>query len=224
MKRTSVLVLAILLSVLSMGWSQDRLLVTVKRDYAVPARENVKIVLDWKKMQKMLLSVAPSHVRVTDQHFGNAITSMELSPEGQLMFDFEFSSNEPVWTFKVTADGKDNRATQSSNVVTDKKFVISYLKPIQPNIKNVSDKIIQSTINAYPDPSKLSIISPGKWTYEYGFFLNAMAKAPEPNGRKYFEYMKGWVDSFLTPTGEWKAGVYDPTEYKLDDILPGRLC
>jgi len=29
---------------------------------------------------------------------------------------------------------------------------------------------------------------------------------------------------FITSEGQWKAGVYDMEEYRLDDILPGRLC
>jgi unsaturated rhamnogalacturonyl hydrolase len=226
MKHVSTLIIAGFFCTSAVCWGQDRILVSVKRDYAIPARENAKIVLDWRKLQILLPTLTSKKVSIIDQHFGKVITTMELSTDvgGQLMFEFDFTSNEPVWVFKVTADGNGNTIKPSNNILPDKKFVISYLKPVDPNTRNVADKIIQSTINAYPDPSKLSIISPGKWTYEYGFFLNAMSRSPDAKSKRYFDYMKAWVDNFVTPSGEWKPGVYDQTEYKLDDILPGRLC
>jgi unsaturated rhamnogalacturonyl hydrolase len=224
MKSNSSLLFGILLTAFSTGFGQNRLLVSVKRDYSIPARENVKIALDLNLMQKLLPALSPSNVNITDQHFGKVITLMEMDPAGKLIFDFEFASNEPVWAFKVSTDGKNNPLKRTNNAEPSKSFVITYLRPVDSGIKNIADKIIQSTINAYPDPSKLSIISPGKWTYEYGFFLNAMSKTPDTDGMEYFNYMKGWVDNFITTDGQWRPGVYDQTEYKLDDILPGRLC
>jgi unsaturated rhamnogalacturonyl hydrolase len=220
MKFCSILVFVFLIA--ASAFSQDRLLVSVRRD-SIAARENVKIVLDWKKMQQLLPSLSLSNVKITDQHFGKDVP-LSLLSGNRLMFEYEFTSVEPVWTFKVTTNAKNKKLEKFADLDEEPRFIVSYLKPVDPNLKKIGDKIIQSTINTYPDPSKLSIISPGKWTYEYGFFLNAMATAPDAAAKKYMDYLKGWVDNFITATGDWKPGVYDQSEYKLDDILPGRLC
>jgi unsaturated rhamnogalacturonyl hydrolase len=76
----------------------------------------------------------------------------------------------------------------------------------------------------YPDPSKLSIHSPGKWSYEYGLFLNAGFELwQRTKKQEYLDYMKKWADNFVDDKGQMTVQQYDVSEYKLDDILPGRL-
>jgi len=77
----------------------------------------------------------------------------------------------------VSADGKGAVLT-IEDIKPDARFLLTYLVPFvgsadKRSTSTIADKIVRSTLEQYPDPKDLSIISPGKWTYEYGFFLNA---------------------------------------------------
>jgi rhamnogalacturonyl hydrolase YesR len=43
------------------------------------------------------------------------------------------------------------------------------------------------------------------------------------NNPEFISYAKRWIDGFITEEGSFKRNVYKMKEYKLDDILPGRV-
>jgi unsaturated rhamnogalacturonyl hydrolase len=60
----------------------------------------------------------------------------------------------------------------------------------------------------------------GRWHYHQGVFLSGMERCwRATQKKKYYEYLKLWVDSLILPDGGIKN--YDPTQ--LDDIQPGIL-
>ncbi len=207
--------------------NSDRVVVSVKRNYAMPKTESARLVFDWGELKKRLKGLSDTNLTVTDQHFGKqlsvAITS--IKPE-KVVFDYAFPSDEPVFAFMISSEGTNRVEIRREVITDDSKFEMKYM--VRAGVKgaeSLADKIALSTIHAYPDQKKLSIISPGKWTYEYGFFLNGMFVLSERNGNQgYFNYVKGWVDNFITEEGKFKDGVYNRAEYRLDDVLPGRLA
>jgi len=61
-----------------------------------------------------------------------------------------------------------------------------------------------------------------EWNYETGFMLYALWKVYEKTGdEKYFSYVKKIVDNFVDANGGIKT--YDLNQFRLDDILPGRV-
>ena len=211
--------------------SKNRIVVSVKRNYKVPATEDARLVFSWPELLKRNPSLKVSNLAVLDQHFGKtlAATINDANADGKpesVVVDYKFLSNEPVFAFMITSNGKKGAPVSAESITADSRFEIEYLIPYSSNSKeSFSDKIVQSTIHTYPDTKDLSIISPGKWTYEYGFFLNATFKLYQQNkNEKYLSYAKSWVDNFISDEGKFRDGAYDVTEYRLDDILPGRLC
>jgi unsaturated rhamnogalacturonyl hydrolase len=60
------------------------------------------------------------------------------------------------------------------------------------------------------------------WAYEWGLVLQAILEVWRDTGNeKYFEYVKTNADRFVMPDGSMHT--YSPTEYRLDDINPGKL-
>jgi unsaturated rhamnogalacturonyl hydrolase len=212
----------------------NRVVVSVKRNNTVPNTEQAQLVFDWSALKKINSHLELPQILVTDQHFGTKINFMTIDsnkdgvPDG-LTFDYAFASSEPVFAFMVS-NGGPGPTGKKENVTPDPKFKFDYLLPYpmasMKSEKSFADKIVESTIRTYPDTKDLSIISPGKWTYEYGFFLNATYQLyQQTKNEKYFNYIKSWLDNFIAEDGQWKPGAsYDMKEYRLDDILPGRLC
>ncbi len=205
----------------------NRVVVSVKRNYTIPKTESVRLVFDWNELKKRLPGLNEDNLAVIDQHFGKQVAAIitTVKPE-RVVFDYSFQSDEPVFAFMVTAGGTSGAARRPEAVSTDPKFELNYLTPyVTKNTKSFADLLALSTMHTYPDQKNLSIISPGKWTYEYGFFLNAMfALSEKSKNQDYLNYVKGWIDNFITDEGKFREGVYNRSEYRLDDILPGRLA
>lgn len=209
----------------------DDVLVAVKRSQ--PANgEKIVLCLDWNQLKKLNPTFSSTNFRVTDQHFDTE-SSAHLNDSNndgkpdELLVEVAFKSNEPVYTFKVGTDGRGGKAMTSAKTEINTGISVTYLVHYieGKNSGNFSRKIVESTMHMYPDPKDLSIISPGKWTYEYGFFLNATFKLyQQTNDDRYFQYIRKWVDGFIGDDGLLKPEEYKVEEYRLDDILPGRLC
>ena len=218
------------------GQDPGRVLVSVRRVYTIPETENTKLIFDWLELVKRIPSLKPTNLKVTDQHFGQLLPVQILDENSdgkpdKISFDYTFASAEPVFSFMVSADGKGSSVTKSPKIVIDSRMVLDYMLPCTTNLKgskpdkSYAEQIVESTLHAYPNVKDLSIISPGKWTYEYGFFLNGTFKLWEKTkNENYITYIKQWVDNFITPDGKFKEGAYNMFEHRLDDILPGRLC
>ncbi|NOT73693.1 MAG: glycoside hydrolase family 88 protein [Cyclobacteriaceae bacterium] len=209
--------------------SNDRVVISVKRNYKPKDTENAVLVFDWNELKKRVNNLKPSNLLLVDQHFVLPIEAKIIDANGDgkpesVTADVTFKSNEPVFGFMVSAKGQGSKVIREA-ITPDPRFEITYLVPYASNGQKIADRIIESTIHTYPDTKDLSIISPGKWTYEYGFFLNAAyVQYENTKNEKYLSYIKSWVDNFITTDGSWRDGVYDVEEYRLDDILPGRLC
>src|SRR5688572_9498192 len=84
----------------------DRLLVTVKRNYAIPkTSEDVQIVIDWKELSQRIPS-AQSGVKITDQNFGRGVSYKLVDVDNNKSADYAvlnytFSSNEPIISFLI---------------------------------------------------------------------------------------------------------------------------
>ncbi len=226
--RLAVIVISILgNSLLHAQNAPGRVLVSVTRNYSIPKTESARVVFDFKELKKRLPGLNEGNVAITDQHFGRRLPLMVSNVSREhIGIDYTFPSDEPVFAFLVTADGENKGPLENPHVLPDRKFELHYLTPYVPTAQqSLAGDIVWSTMHAYPDQKKLSIISPGKWTYEYGFFMNAMFLLSEKSkNQDYLNYAKDWLDNFITPEGKFKDGVYNRAEYRLDDILPGRLA
>jgi len=207
-------------------------LMTVKRNYMPrPEQENVLIVLDYAEVEKRLPDIKRHGLVVTDLNFGKPVEAHVVNEDGKpvrIVFDFILTSTEPVYAFSFDSGNRPLRQ-RAVNTPPDTRlsitFQVSYsdVKKSQP-VGSIADKIIESTIRTYPDPSQLSIIAPGDWNYEYGFFLNGvMQRWSKVRNEQYVKYVKRWADRFIDDHGVIDKDQYRVSEYRLDDILPGRL-
>ena len=210
------------------GKELSKLLFTVKRNYEPIADEKATLVLDWKEVT-MRLPEAKLGVTLIDWNFGKEIKAFfaDNNKDGvadQIIINYTFPSNEPVFTFYIQPSTIKNEWVNES-YKSDPKFEIVFLisSPQARMVKDWPDKIIISTMQFYPDARKLFINAPGKWNYEMGVFLSAMfIQSQKKNNDVYVKYIKYWTDRFINTKGKIDAAYYDAKEYKLDDILPGR--
>ena len=210
------------------GKENPRLLFTVKRNYEPVANEKATLVLDWKEVVKRLPALKTG-VTLVDWNFGKEVKTVfaDTNKDGvpdQIIIDYIFPSNDPVFTFYISPSFKRNDWTKGE-YKSDPKFEITFLTSSgqAKAIKNWPDKIIESTMQFYPDATKLFINAPGKWNYEMGVFLSAMfIQSQRKNNDDYVTYIKQWADRFINSEGKIDAAYYDAKEYKLDDIIPGR--
>lgn len=212
----------------------DRILITVKRNYAVPkTSEKVAIAIDWKEISKRLLNTEV--IIVTDQNFGKQVEYNFVDSDNDdsidfLVLDYTFESNEPVFSFLVKSLKGAYEVDYLEKFEVDPRFEISFLTPFpdyekkKGAIKDISSKIVESTLNNYPNIADFPIYAPNRWNYEYSFFLAGSYKlGKKKNNHAFIDYPQKWVDSFITENN-FKAGVYDMREYKLDDVIPARLA
>ncbi len=207
----------------------------VERNYDKrSASENVLIVMSWKDIEKRLPGLSKSNVVITDLNFGKQISgswidsNKDKKPD-QLVFEYTFLSNEPIFSFSLTTNGTYTKEYTHDTVAIDERLQITYLtssKDFKKNnvISNWSDKIISSTLTFYPDPVSIARYAPERWNYEYGYFLNAtFLRWKNTQNPAYLAYIKKWADHFVDDEGKLDPKHYKVDEYKLDDILPGRL-
>lgn len=206
-------------------------LIVVKRNYEPrPVLETAAIVLDYADVARRLPDVNRKGLVVTDLNFGRQVGARLVSDDGKpvtIVVDVTFTSVEPIYAFSFRSD--DHPLQPCANVPTDSRLSVTFLSSYRDVEKsrsagNLADEIIESTVKTYPDPSQLSINAPGDWNYEYGFFLNGvMQRWDKVRNEQYFNYVKRWADRFIDDHGAIDKNQYRVSEYRLDDILPGRL-
>ena len=216
----------------------DRLLVTVKRNYNPIPKSNdpVLIAISWKDLIDHLPQLKDVMPIITDRNFGKELSGRTVDTNSDnivdyLAFDYVFQSNEPVFSFLITAASSEAMKPVIENVVIDKRLSISILRSFPDYVteigapKSIASKLVQSTLNFYPDPKDFPVYAPNRWNYEYSFFLLGSYKQGKKIGNPSFiEYPRRWLDGFVNESGGFKEGVYDMEEYKLDDVIPARLA
>lgn len=209
---------------------KEKLLFVIKRNAEpIPSTEKAKIVLDLKEAVKRLPALAKSGFTITDWNFGKTVPSQLNDSDrngvaDQIVFDFTFTSNDPVYTFFIQPS-KEKPSLISSEININPHLEITYLTSSgkSKSVNSWPDKIIESTMRFYLDATALTINSPGKWNYEVGIFLSAMYnQSHKTNNAAYLRYIKTWADRFINSEGKIDSVFYPVKEYKLDDIIPGR--
>jgi unsaturated rhamnogalacturonyl hydrolase len=235
MQRLFFIVFVFLISCNQNVANDNRLLITVKRNYAIPKKdEPVSIAISWKEITNQVPTLKKYLPVVTDQNFGTNVPVKIMDTNGDktpdyLVFDHTFRSNEPVFTFLVQVSNQ-KLLTTKGEVKRDERFEISLLTALpvyekkNSRLKNVASELVQSTMNLYPDVKDFPIYAPRRWNYEYSFFMaGAFKQGKKLNNQKFVDYARAWMDDFITEEGGFREKVYFMKEYKLDDILPGRL-
>lgn len=222
------------ISICFLAQAQD-VLVTVKRNYSPIPKDKDKVVIavDWNDVVNRNQQLKTKSPVVTDRNFGANVPVRLVDVNNDkktdfLVFDYTFQSNEPVFAFLITP-GKDATGTPTNeSLAVDKRLGISLLRPFDPVVdtkQRIAWQLVQSTLNFYPDPKDFPIYAPNRWNYEYSFFLlGSFALSREVNNNEFAEYPKRWLDGFINANGGFKTGVYDMSEYKLDDVIPARLA
>ncbi len=104
-------------------------------------------------------------------------------------------------------------------MMTSHDYIEQY-GPIESWAEIVTDLILAT----YPEPKNLHDHHPGEWVYQNGLFINALfALWQKTERQEYFQYIIDWVDVFIDENGSFRPGKYQPQEFRLDDILPGRV-
>lgn len=213
----------------------DSVLITVTRNYEVPKKaEQVVISIPWKDVIKRAPGLQHAMPVVTDRNFGVEVpvklmdTNNDTSPDF-LVLDYGLNSSEPIFTFLIEA-GKDKQEVTGSTLEVDVRFEISFLTPLREyekkngTVADFSSALVNSTMSQYPDLKDFPIYAPNRWNYEYSFFMAGVYRqGKKVNNPEYVSYAKQWIDGFITEEGTFRSGVYTMKEYKLDDILPGRV-
>lgn len=223
-----ILLFVILSSNRVLSEATPRLLFTIKRNYEAIANEKATLVLDWNEMIKRVPE-AKTGIILTDWNFGKEVKAVYADSNkddvpDQVIINYVFPSNDLIYTFCIQPSSAKNEWVKGEYEI-DSKFEITFLissTKVKP-VKSWPDKIIGSTMQFYPDATKLFIHAPGKWNYEMGVFLSAMfIQSQRKNNDQYQQYIKRWADRFINAEGRIDAAYYDAKEYKLDDIIPGR--
>lgn len=209
---------------------REKGLFIVTRDYKIrPFPEAATIVLEWDQLKNHKTIPESGDFEITDSNFGKKLTKkvIDANADGEpdrVVIEYVFESDEPVFSFSVRPNGKAvSLSPTPATAVGDTRLKVTYLTNKQ-EVANWPDKIIESTMSFYPDPATLPIYAPGNYSYEYAFFLNAMfARWKETQNQAYFSYIKKWADRFIDSHGYLNAKHYNVAEYRLDDILPGRI-
>lgn len=229
---------ALFLSMSCCAVAGDPLLVTVQRNYAPIPKENDRatIAVRWSKLIEHAPELEHKNVIVIDRNFGKAIPSRVVDSNDDkivdyLVFDYTFQSNEPIFTFLINAGESNSANVIKENITPDSKLKVSVLIPFQkfsdgrPAKERIAPRLVQSTLNLYPDPKDFPIYAPNRWNYEYSYFLLGSYKLGKKiNNPAFVQYPKRWLDGFINESGGFKSGVYDMKEHKLDDVIPARLA
>jgi unsaturated rhamnogalacturonyl hydrolase len=220
--------LLILLNLSCIGKPVEKLLFVVNRNYkAITAGEKVKLILDFKEVTRRLPSITEG-ITVTDSNFGKEIPAFFADGNhdnkvDQIIIDYVFPSNEPVYSFFIQLSKSKNQLLTDSFQIDPRLEIIYLVSATGKKISSWPDVIIESTMKFYPDATKLFINAPGKWNYEMGIFLSAMLiQSQKTKNEQYLQYVKKWADRFINAQGKIDSTYYPVKEYKLDDIMPGR--
>jgi unsaturated rhamnogalacturonyl hydrolase len=226
----------LILSAACKSEGSDRVLITVKRNYSIPkTAEKVFIAVDWNKLLGKCPQLKNGSLKLTDQNFGREVSFKLVDADNNksydyLVFDFSFDSNEPIFTFLVESAPQKKVLTASGQIKVDPRLEINFLIPFPDYekatgvVKDIASKIVQSTINQYPNIADFPIYAPNRWNYEYSYFLAGSYKlGKKKNHQAFIDFPQKWVDSFIGEN-DFNEGVYDMSEYKLDDVIPARLA
>ncbi|MBX2971110.1 MAG: glycoside hydrolase family 88 protein [Cyclobacteriaceae bacterium] len=213
----------------------DQVLIAVKRNYDIPKKsEPVVISIAWSELISRAPGIESTTPIVTDKNFGTnvPVKLTDINGDSQpdyLVLEYTLNSNEPVFTFLIEAGEKKQEVVTSTQDVAT-RLSISFLTPVREyekkngRISDFSSALVNSTMNQYPDLKDFPIYAPDRWNYEYSFFMaGAYRQGKKINNSEYVSYAKRWIDGFITEEGTFRPGVYKMKEYKLDDILPGRV-
>ncbi|MBX2898459.1 MAG: glycoside hydrolase family 88 protein [Cyclobacteriaceae bacterium] len=209
------------------GESRQQAYFIVERNYENrTASEKTILLLDWKEVAKHLKST--NGIEVIDLNFGEQVPVQIADTNGdgkadKVVVELTFRSNEPVFSYVLkSTDSKFKLTTFSGQ--TDKRLQVNFLAGPRNTVQDWPTTIIESTRTFYPDPYAIARYAPERWNYEYGFFLTGVWQQYKRTGKKeYLTYVQQWVDRFVMDDGKLNPQQYKPLEYKLDDILPGRL-
>lgn len=230
MKLTALAWIVLMLSEAScQANGEEKILFTVQRSgRAFSTAENVVIAVPWNDITKRFSSASSFAIGVTEMNFGKPVKAVLLDADGNktpeaLVLEFQFTSNEPIYTFAVSRSKDKLALVKSSPEATD--LSITFLsKPEDPSRIKWSEKIAGSTMQFHPDPLGIALYAPGQWNYEYGYFLVGVFRLWQATGdKRYYDYVKNWADHFIDAEGNLDTVQYRVQEYKLDDVLPGRL-
>jgi unsaturated rhamnogalacturonyl hydrolase len=235
MSRLLFLALAVLFACSKPASGPDRVLITVKRNYDIPKRtEPVVVFIPWNELISRAPGVEHTTPVVTDKNFGTGVPVKVVDNNGDqrpdyLVLEYTLNSNEPVFTFLIEAGGKQLEVVPSAQEA-DTRFSISFLAPVREYerkngaITDFASALVNSTMNQYPDLNDFPVYAPHRWNYEYSFFMAGVYRQGKKiNNPGYVSYAKQWIDGFITDEGTFRPDVYAMNEYKLDDILPGRV-
>jgi unsaturated rhamnogalacturonyl hydrolase len=231
----NILVGLVLLATSCAAADSQPVLVTVKRNYApIPKdKDKATIAIDWNKLLEQIPQLKNVSPVVTDRNFGNEVSArvVDMNNDAKpdyLVFEYTFQSNEPIFSFLITAGKNKASIPAKENITPDKRLGVSFLKPFTASAKkkeSIASQLVQSTLNFYPDPKDFPIYAPNRWNYEYSFFLlGSYELSQKVNNPAFAEYPKRWIDGFINETGGFKKDVYQMDEYKLDDVIPARLA
>lgn len=102
--------------------------------------------------------------------------------------------------------------------------VSEYMRRFGKISKPWAEIVADSVLATYPDVNHLDQYHPAKWTYQNGFFLNALYVLWQQTKRPtYLQYITDWVNVFIDENGTFDPSKYKQDEYNLDNILAGRL-
>jgi unsaturated rhamnogalacturonyl hydrolase len=181
--------------------------------------EKATIVVDWKELQKHKSIPDRGDFDITDGNFGKRLTKkvVDTNGDGQpdvVVIDYVFESDAPVYSFSLKPNGKVV-SLSPTNASPDTRLIVTYLSK-DPNIDNWPDKIIESAMSFYPEPTSFDV--------DVGFFLNGVFKRwQETKNQSYFNYIKKWADRLLDSHGYIDPKQYNVANYRLEDLLPGRV-
>lgn len=234
MKYLSGIVLLLLAGACSPA-APSRVLLSATRSHIPKEPVAVTLALPWSAVVAVLPEARSQRLQAVDQNTGGKVqvalvdANQDGEPE-QLILQTTFSSVEPVFAYELSAAPAYPKATLLiTSQPVDETVQMRILTPVTPDSlkemeKQLPARLVETTLTTYPNPLDFPIYNPGKWNYEYAFFLLGAYQYGKANNRPAFvDYARQWLDSFIDSTG-FKPGVYDGEEYKLDDVIPGRLA
>lgn len=90
-----------------------------------------------------------------------------------------------------------------------------------------SVRMADSVMGRQPRATQIEQRTPAdtpKWSYSAALLVRAVGEVGrKTSGKKYLDYAKDYVDCFVNDQGVIDPKQYKPSDFKLDDIAPGRL-
>ncbi len=230
MKRPILLLILVVHACLGFGQTTKGLFVVTRQN--PKAGEQRVLFIDEQKLEENGALAVGRDFDIINQNSGKRLEKTIVRQGNRVLakLNVTFESDEPVFAFSVVPNTQIHITPVEGEVVEDPQLTITYLRgwaSFQASGHKVdrwSDQIIQSTLSFYPDPATLPIYAPGNYSYEYAFFLNAAFLRWQQNHRpEYLQYLRKWADRFIDSHGTLNPKHYKVADYRLDDLLPGRL-